>query len=174
VGPRRALVLAVWLLAGVFLMIVGWSIIKDEMTPVGAEVGARAPDFSLPLLAGGEVRLSDFRGKVVFVNFWRTTCPVCVEELPEIQRLYEWAPDDVVVLTVDIGEDAATVRTLLMDGGYGFPVALDGSASVAQQYLVEFIPTSFVIDANGVIREKYVGGLTFEQMKDMILRAREE
>jgi len=174
VGLRRALVLAVWLLAGLFLIIVGWSIAKDEMAPVGAEVGQRAPDFTLSLLAGGEVRLSDYRGKVVFVNFWRTTCPICVEELPEIQRLYEWAPDDVVVLTVDIGEDPAAVKALLTDGGYGFPVALDRDAAVAQQYLVEFIPTTFVIDANGVIREKYVGGLTFEQMRDMILRAREE
>ncbi|MCX6008960.1 MAG: redoxin domain-containing protein, partial [Chloroflexi bacterium] len=79
---------------------------------IGAEVGKRAPDFTLPTLDGKEVSLSQFRGKTVMVNFWQSSCSNCIEEMPYLQAIYnKWPHDKLEILAVSVGEKAAFVQS---------------------------------------------------------------
>lgn len=125
----------------------------------GLNLGVTAPDFSLPSLDNQSVALSSQRGKVVFINFWTTTCPPCVAEMPHFQELYqEWsARDDVVILTINIGEDAGTIRNFMQSNRYSFPVLLDSQLKVAEKYRIQYTPTSLVIDKNGLLQKRVIG-----------------
>jgi peroxiredoxin len=124
-----------------------------------SQLGNPAPNFSLNDLNNNSISLSSYLGKTVFLNFWATTCPPCVDEMPHFQALYqEWsARDDVVILTVDIGEDAGTVRNFMQSKQYSFPVLLDSQLKVAEKYRIQYTPTSLVIDKEGLLQYRVIG-----------------
>lgn len=123
------------------------------------EVGQVAPDFTLPLLYGGNVRLSDLRGQPVVLNFWATWCPPCIEEMPALESLWQQTSGQVVVLGVDQGERHETVaRFLETTAPVTFPILMDPDQVIGYRYYVRSLPTTFFIDANGIIREIRVGG----------------
>lgn len=139
------------------------------------EVGYPAPDFELPTLEGGTVRLSDLRGKVVFINFWASWCPPCRAEMPEIAKLRAEGIPDLVILGVDLTHtepSVETVRSFMGDNGYDWPVALDVRGEVTSAYRVVSIPTSYFIGPDGVITAKHVGTLTLPAMQDLVRQAR--
>lgn len=138
-----------------------------EQAEVGTEVGETAPDFSLPGINSEEVKLSDYRGKKVFLNFWATWCPPCRAEMPDIQRFYEERKDDIVILAVNIGEEKGKVVDHLNISSFTFPVVLDRDKSTASEYLVRGIPTSYFIDKNGTIINKVTGAISYQQMLDL-------
>ncbi len=139
---------------------------------VGINVGEIAPDFTLPDLDGNEVRLSEFRGKVVFVNFWATWCPPCRAEMPDIESLYqEYKDEGLVVIGIDIGEPEATVRRFVQQGGYSWTFVLDSDGAVAANYNIRAIPTSFFIDREGVIQAVNIGAMTKRGMEAMLAEA---
>ncbi len=124
----------------------------------GPRVGATAPDFTLTTLDGGTLTLDQFRGKPVFLNFWTTWCPACREEMPYIQELLaDQESYGFVVLTVDLAESPATVRGFMEKESYTFPVGLDTSGQVGNMYNVTGLPTTYLIDSQGVIRRVKVG-----------------
>ncbi|MGV8983494.1 TlpA family protein disulfide reductase [Clostridium sp.] len=128
-----------------------------------------ALDFKLKDLNGKEVSLSDLKGKKVFLNFWASWCPPCKGEMPDIQKLYiETKDSDLVILAVNMGEDNATAKSFMEKNKYNFTVLLDSNQSIASQYNIGGIPTSFFIDKEGNIVSSTEGGLTLEQMKDNI------
>lgn len=129
----------------------------------------RAPDFALPTPAGETVRLSDYAGQVVLVNMWATWCPPCKAEMPTLNAFYEahWA-EGFVVLAVNSQEDAALVRDFIQANGFTFPVLLDENAAVMERYNVRGLPTSFVIDREGVIRYVQPGEITRQQLEAVI------
>ncbi|MEC9488009.1 MAG: redoxin domain-containing protein [Halanaerobium sp.] len=140
---------------------------ERENIPVGIEVGNRAPDFTLNNLAGEEVRLSDYRGKMVFLNFWATWCPPCQQEMPSIQRLYE-EREGLVILAVNSGEGRMKVDIFLKMNGYQFPVLLDPDGKVTgNKYLVRGIPTTYIIDEDGIIKTRHTGYMSYQQMKQL-------
>ncbi len=124
------------------------------------EVGHPAPDFVLPALDGSEVRLADLRGKPVILNFWATWCPPCRREMPALEIVWQqYSRGDVMVLGVDQGESIAVVSEYVRQNvGVTFPLLLDRSQDVGDLYLVRSLPTTFFIDADGIIREVRVGG----------------
>ena len=137
-----------------------------------AELDKPAPDFTLQDLDGNTVRLSDFRGKVVFLNFWATWCPPCRMEMPDIEALHRKYRDrDVVVLGVDIQENANTVRAFIGEGGYTWTFALDTSGEVATIYQVRGIPASYFIDKKGIIRALSIGAMTGQTMEMKLAQA---
>lgn len=141
---------------------------KTESRP---EVGFPAPDFALTDLDGNPVRLSELRGQPVFINFWATWCPPCREEMPEIQKVYEEKGEKVKFLAINLtGTEKSTdsVRRFLSSNGYTFPVLLDQDGSAAQRYLVRAIPTSFFVNAQGVVSYKHTGPMTREAMERAI------
>ena len=120
--------------------------------------GTPAIDFRFQDANGKTFALSDLRGKVIILNFWATWCGFCKSELPHIQQVYnEWPSTELVVLTIDKGEDYDTVATFMQEGGRSFPVVLDSGQLVSAHYGVSGIPTTFFIDEYGLMQVQQIG-----------------
>jgi peroxiredoxin len=127
---------------------------------VGLQVGDAAPNFTLTSLDGKQVSLSDFRGKPVMLNFWYSTCPGCLAEIPGMQRFYaaqQAASKDFVILGVNSVDDAQTARQFAQQYGLTYSLALDNNQQVATLYHLTATPTSYFIDRQGIIRFVQVG-----------------
>lgn len=121
------------------------------------------PDFSLTGLDGRKVSLSSFKGKVVFLNFWATWCPYCINEMPSIGKLWTAMKGrDFVVMAVDVGETAATVSAFIKKNGMEFPVYLDPQGRVGDLLGVQGIPATFIIGKDGKVLARVVGGLAYD------------
>ncbi|MCZ8513698.1 TlpA disulfide reductase family protein [Paenibacillus filicis] len=135
----------------------------------GISLGNKAPDFELQSLEGKKVKLSDYRGKKILVNFWATWCPPCRVEMPEIEKFYEeFKSKDVVVLAINLTQtekSADDVPKFVHDYGLTFPVALDEKGNVIENYKVVAYPTSYIIDSQGIIQDKYQGAINYDIMK---------
>ncbi|MEF8792140.1 TlpA family protein disulfide reductase [Thiohalorhabdus sp.] len=125
-----------------------------------------AREFDLPGLEGNNYRLSDLRGKVVLVNFWATWCPPCREEMPSMQGLYEDLKNEPFeVLAVNVGEQEGDVFPFVhgeLEAELTFPILLDPDAKVIDRYPVRGLPTSFLVDKQGRLAYKAVGGRDME------------
>ncbi|WP_419887390.1 redoxin domain-containing protein [Neobacillus niacini] len=130
----------------------------------GLKVGAKAPDFELKALAGDTVKLSDFKGKKVMLNFWATWCPPCKAEMPAMEEFHKEAGDDVVILAVNI-DPHLDVKAFVDENGITFPIPLDEEDKVNEMYQVLSIPTTYFIDTKGNIGNKYIGAMNLDAMK---------
>ncbi len=134
------------------------------MRPAYAGRNRTAPDFELPTADGARVRLSQFRGKTVVLNFWTTTCQPCLEEMPSLADLARVlrTRSDVVVLTVSTDAEKETavsaLQTLLHEPKSPFPVLLDPESTVVQgKFGTTLFPETWIIDPAGVIRARFDG-----------------
>ncbi|MEE9586311.1 MAG: DUF3179 domain-containing (seleno)protein [Nitrososphaerales archaeon] len=175
------------LLAAVLAIIVGiiitienpFNIQEDpiEVVPEGLELGINvgdvAPSFTLQTVNGVTVSLSDFRGKVVFINFWATWCPFCVEEMPDIQKVHEELGDSLVVLGINRAEsfDKQLEFFAELDVDITYTILLDPTDSAASRYGVRVMPTSYFLDPNGVITSRHFGQITHDDMHNAIEEA---
>jgi len=142
--------------AAAFLMLLtACSAMPAFLSGPAPEVGAQAPDFALQNLNGETVTLSGLRGQVVLINFWATWCAPCREEMPAIEARYNRG--GFQVLAVDFGENAQQVQGFLEEIGVDLPVLLDSDGSVQELYRVRGYPTTFIIDANGIVRFFHIG-----------------
>lgn len=118
-----------------------------------AKEGMEAPDFTVEMFDGQNVRLSDLRGKVVLVNFWATWCPPCREELTRVQAdiIDRFAGKDFVFLPISRGEEKQTVAAFRKRMGYTFPMGLDPDQKIFRRYAKNYIPRNFLVDAEGNI-----------------------
>ena len=140
----------------------GWSMGSRVPT-----VGMQAEDFRLTDLEGKSQSLSQYRGKIVLVNFWATWCKPCTTEMPAMQTIYNKLHDKgFVVLAVNELEDDAKVREHIKQYGHTFPVLMDRDNKVANQFGVFGLPVSVFIDEKGVVQEYIKGGLLTEQKID--------
>lgn len=131
---------------------------------------AKAPDFNLKDQYGVVHSLENYKGKVIFLNFWATWCPPCKKEMPDIENIYkEYGENkkDVVILGVN-SEKENEVKKFLKDKGYTFPTLIDENSEVMRKYFIQAFPTSFVIDKEGNVYGYVMGGLTKEQIKQVI------
>jgi peroxiredoxin len=130
----------------------------------GKRSGFPAPDFTLPDLSGRVYRLSDFRGKVVFLNVWATWCPPCRMEMPSMETLYRRLKGrDFVMLAVSQDEDgSASVQPYVEQAGLTFPVLVDPKGVVSRQFGVTGYPETFVIDRQGRVIEHTIGPENWE------------
>jgi peroxiredoxin len=127
-------------------------------------VGMLVEDFRLTDLAGHTQSLSQYRGKIVLINFWATWCKPCTTEMPAMQTTYDKLHDKgFVVLAVNELEDELKVREHIVQYGHTFPVLLDKDNRVANQFGVFGLPVSVFIDENGIVQEYIKGGLLTEQ-----------
>jgi peroxiredoxin len=107
---------------------------------------------------GKTLRLSDFRGKVVFVNFWATWCIPCRLEMPAMERLYrEFKSRGFVVLAVNVQEGSGPVRAFVRELKLTFPVVLDPKGTAAMAYVVRGLPATYLIDRNQIIVGRAIG-----------------
>jgi thiol-disulfide isomerase/thioredoxin len=137
------------------------------------EVGKLAPDFTLKDLNGEDISLSDYRGKIVLINFWATWCSWCDVEMPDLQKLDD-ENDDLVVLAVNVMEEKDTVKKYMEEGKYSFEVALDEEGEIAATYLVNGLPNSYFVDEEGILLGGVPGMMTYEQMIEVLENIRED
>lgn len=131
---------------------------------------AKAPNFNLKDQYGVVHSLENYKGKVIFLNFWATWCPPCKKEMPDIENIYkEYGENkkDMVILGVN-SEKENEVKKFLKDKGYTFPTVIDENSEVMRKYFIQAFPTSFVIDKEGNVYGYVMGGLTKEQIKQVI------
>ncbi len=136
------------------------------------EVGKYAPVFDLKDINGKKVSLSEFKGKVVLLNFWATTCGPCKTEMPSMNNIYKALKDrDFVVLAVSSDTSESAVISFVSEKGISFPVLLDKDKEVYfDDYAIIGLPTSFLIDRSGVVAEKFIGERDWDspEMKNKI------
>lgn len=124
-------------------------------------VGRTAPPFTLESLDGRAVTLAGFRGKVVFLDFWASWCPPCKKEMPEIALLAgKFSPSDLAVVAVSVDKKREHAKAFIstVPGASGSVTVLhDPASSVVAAYMAQAMPTSFIIDREGVIRFVHFG-----------------
>jgi len=149
----------------------GWTM--GSRVPV---VGTPAEDFQLTDLSGTVQSLSQYRGKIVLVNFWATWCKPCTTEMPAMQACYDKLRDKgFVVLAINELEDDAKVREHIAQYKHTFPVLMDRDNKVANQFGVFGLPVSVFIDEKGVVQEYIKGGLLTEQkIQDIVARLQKQ
>lgn len=130
--------------------------------------GAKAAGFDLTSVDGGKIKLSDFRGKAVWLCFWRVGCPPCRREMPHLQTLYAKYKDrGLVVLGVNVMDDRGITRDFLRECGVTFPNVLDTSpaaeAVYSRDYGVGTIPVNYLINGDGIVVDRWIG---YEESRD--------
>jgi len=121
-------------------------------------MGSPAPTFELKDLSESKVSLSDFKGKVVLINFWATWCIPCREEMPSLNRLFNrFKKRGFVVLGISINSPKRSVEAFLKEVPVDFHILLDRSSKVSRDYRVFAYPTTFLIDRRGRLRERFIG-----------------
>ncbi len=143
---------------------------KEEVQAESVDMGA--PGFTLENLDGEQVSLSDYKGKIVFLNFWATWCGYCDEEMPYFQNMMD-NNEDLVVLAVNVQESKDIVSKYIEEGGYSFPVLLDLEGEVGGEYLVGVLPTTYLIDKEGNLLDRMAGMMTEDQMEEVLNIIRE-
>ncbi|MEM7828337.1 MAG: TlpA disulfide reductase family protein [Candidatus Aenigmatarchaeota archaeon] len=139
-----------------------------------ATVGMPAPDFSLKDLDGKEYKLSQFRGKVVFLNFWATWCPPCRSEIPSMNALNERLKgDSFVMMGVSIDRDSPeNIKNFSKEFGVNFLILHDRDGKVAyKRYGITGVPETFIIDKKGVLVKKIIGAIDWsneEVIKEIV------
>jgi peroxiredoxin len=119
---------------------------------------SKAPEFSLKDLNGKRITLSSFKGKVVLLNFWATWCPPCLAEMPSFKKLYsEMRSSGLEIIAISTDRSVNETRGFTDKKGFDFPILMDEDRAVTKQYKVFSLPTTFLIDRNGVIIEKFFG-----------------
>ena len=135
---------------------------KVDLRPGEVEYPAEAfiaPEFELPTLQGGKIKLSDYRGKVLFINFWATWCATCKVEMPSMEKLYQrFREYDFEMLTISVDKDLSLISPFIKEYDLSFPVLLDPDSKVAKRdYKTTGVPETFVVDKNGIIVHKAIG-----------------
>ena len=156
VGLPKAVIAAIVIVIAVVTIVVVLSK-KEKFEPVVA--ATIAPAFTLPNIAGGESSLADYRGKVIFLNFWATWCKPCEEEMPSMQTLYEehgGEAFEIVAISLDSGK-SKVVEEFVKEYALTFTILHDRRGKIKDLYKTTGVPETFIIDQNGVIAEKAWG-----------------
>ena len=125
---------------------------------VEAKEGSLAPDFLLKTLDGGEIRLSDLRGKGVIVNLWATWCKPCKREMPQFVAAYDrYQAEGLEIIAMNVQESPSIIQPFVDDFGMDFPVPLDKRGAASDEYRIIGLPTTYFIDREGVIRSVFQG-----------------
>jgi len=145
----------------VFCFFLFLSACKQEQATL--KVGDAAPDFSLIDRQGKTWSLADLRGQVVFINFWATWCPPCLKELPSMQNLYTGIPKDKFKMLAILNKDKPALADFVANQkGLTFTILDDAENVVGSKYFLTGLPETFIVDKQGMIREKVIGAAQWD------------
>lgn len=145
--------------------------LSGDQTASAPVVGQPAPAFTATTMDGRKVSLASLKGHPVWLNFGATWCTACRAEAPDVEAAWKaHKAKGVVVLSVFISEDAATVQSYAQRLGLDFPMISDPDTTIASRYRSIGIPSHYFIDSTGVLRAQWVGGLTPEQITEDLAR----
>ena len=142
-----------------------------------AQPAVAAIPFTLKDQYGKKHTLNDYKGKIIFLNFWATWCPPCRAEMPDIQKLYERSSregkDSVIVLGVAVPKlgsekDEAGIKAFMEKNGYSYPVLMDKGGKLFEAYGIRAIPTTYLIDRRGNVIGRVQGALSAENLEKII------
>ncbi|GAC1465139.1 MAG: TlpA disulfide reductase family protein [Desulfuromonadaceae bacterium] len=152
-------------IACLFLSLTACSKTDTSKKSVVATEKSPAPDISvISLVNGSTLKLSDLKGKVVLLNFWATWCPPCREEIPSMMKLNSFMsgkPFQMVAVSIDEGGKPA-IDSFFKETGFSLPTYLDESGGSAKFYGITGVPESFIIDKQGVLVKKIIGGFAWD------------
>lgn len=141
----------------------------------GTVVGWQVPDFSLDTLDGETVSITDYRGKVVFLNFWATWCIPCQREMPAFNDFMAQGRDDAVILAVNNGEEIQPVAEFVnLFQLEHVPILMDSAFVVSDGFGVVNLPVTYVLDGEGVVRYFKLGEVTSEDIESYIAAIQED
>ena len=147
-----------------------WSTVRAEL-PLRLEEPKRAipaQDFQTVTVDSKPVKLSAYKGRVVFLNFWATWCPPCLQEMPAMERLAQQMKDKpFVILAVNQGESQDVVKAFLKRRGFTFPLVMDESGDIGASYSASALPTTYIIDREGLVVGRAKGGREWDH-PDMV------
>lgn len=152
-----------------YLIILGNSVNKKQAGSGPPEIGQPIPDFELETLGGGNLRLGQYQGQAVIVNFWGTWCPPCVQEMPLLEAVYSREQPGLMILGVNEQDSPEDARRFIADNNINFPILIDEGSLVAEQYLVRGFPTTFFVDSEGVLRAQHIGGVDEELLSGYLI-----
>ncbi|BDH63562.1 thiol-disulfide oxidoreductase [Ureibacillus massiliensis 4400831 = CIP 108448 = CCUG 49529] len=159
----RLLILAV--LCGAIVFTIYSSFTKEKREVL--QVGDSAPDFELVDMNGETHRLTEYKGQGVFLNFWGTWCAPCEREFPIIERYYqEYQDEGIQVLAVNIAESDFVVQNYIERKNLSFPVVIDKQKSVMSVYNINPLPTTFLINPEGIIEKIITGEMSETQIRN--------
>ncbi len=154
------MVVASLIVAGVMFLVL------RRRPPHPVAVGEPAPDFTLPTLAQGSLRLRDYRHQVVVLNFWATWCPPCVEETPSLRKFAEQMQGQkVVIIGVSVDQDERTLQKFVADAHLPFPIVRDPDQRVASRFGTYQFPETYILDRDGRVAEKIIGAIDWQDSR---------
>lgn len=149
----------------IFAAWVGYVLIAPSGTVEGIAIGTMAPDFELKTTDGQTVKLSDYKGKPVMLNFFATWCPPCRAEMPALQAVYkEYEAQGFVILAVNLNESNLAIDAFRDKLGLTFPIVVDKTDSVSRTYGIVPLPTSYFVGKDGKVVGKWTGEISKEKL----------
>ncbi len=168
-----------FLMIMVFLLGTGWTFLgrvppaatTGGAPPPSPREGFSAPDFTLDLLGGGGITLSDLRGQVVMVNLWASWCPPCRAEMPAIEEVYQDYKNqglEVLAINTTYQDSEVEAAAFVQEYGLSFPIPMDRTGAVSNRYQLRGLPSTYFVDRKGIIRSVVVGG----PMNEALIRSK--
>ena len=132
-------------------------------------VGKPAPEFAMRLLDGGELRLSDYEGVPLVINFWASWCPPCRQESPGFERLWRRYRDSgIQFVGVDIQDEVSDAQDYVREFGLTFPNGLDPDGKITVEYGVIGLPVTFFVGSSGIVEGRWVGAIPEDKLEEWV------
>ncbi|MFS0788690.1 thiol-disulfide oxidoreductase ResA [Shouchella sp. 1P09AA] len=158
---RSAILVAILAMVSALLI---YSLTSEGNSAIG--VGDTAPNFIVNDLEGNQIELADLKGKGVFLNFWGTYCPPCEKEMPYMENQYNIFKDQgVEILAVNVRETNLPVKRFVERYDLSFPIPMDPDGELVQRYGVIPLPTTFLINSEGIVTQVITGTMTEEDIE---------
>jgi DsbE subfamily thiol:disulfide oxidoreductase len=153
---NKALILFLIIFFGIAIV---FFTIRHQYTPSITRVGLPAPEIKLTNTNKNNLKLSELKGSVIFINFWATWCPPCIDEMPSIERLSRNLEGNskFKMVTILYNDNEEKAYKYMKEMGYTFPVYLDPGGSAAEKFGITGVPETYIIDKKGILRNKVIG-----------------
>jgi len=155
-----------WLIVAILIIAVG-SIVGIALSGNSSSPPAKAPDFTLPIMTGGNITLSKLEGTPVVINFWATTCGYCVVELPYFEVVAQDSGGEIKVVAINVGESASRIQSIFGDYEPTMIVASDRNGEAFVNYCQQdnprgYIPFTLFVDSEGIVQHVKIGAFQSE------------
>lgn len=146
------------------------NVVSCSTMPTCPSFNTKAPDFTLKTLDDVSVNLYKQSGKVVLINFWQTTCPYCIKQMPLLQEIQDiYSDDSFIVLAINVRESIERVKAYVEEGKYTLTFLIDKDAKTARLYCVPAFPANLFVDKDGLIRAAKLGAfLSIEEIEQYL------